>query len=187
MEERDSDVWRSTKRPGSMPRIHVCPLSKLPETVRATGARSLVTLIDEGTPVRRPAAIAAEEHLVVVVSDIVAELDGHTLPAKSHVEELLAFVLRWDQAAPLLIHCFAGVSRSTAAAFIAACALRPHRNEAEIAQAVRANSPTATPNPRLVAIADAMLGRNGRMVAAVEKIGRGSHCFEGAPFVLELR
>jgi predicted protein tyrosine phosphatase len=175
-----------------VPRIHVCPLSKLPETVRATGARSLVTLIDEGTPVRRPAGIASEEHLVVVVSDIVvsdivAELDGHTLPAKSHVEELLAFVLRWDQAAPLLIHCFAGVSRSTAAAFIAACALRPHRNEAEIAQAVRANSPTATPNPRLVAIADATLGRNGRMVAAVEKIGRGCNCFEGAPFVLELR
>jgi predicted protein tyrosine phosphatase len=65
--------------------------------------------------------------------------------------------------------------------------LRPHRDEAEIAQAVRANSPTATPNARLVAIADAMLGRNGRMVAAIEKIGRGCNCFEGTPFVLELR
>jgi predicted protein tyrosine phosphatase len=170
-----------------MPRIHVCPLSKLPETVRATGAQALVTLIDKGTPVRRPSGIAAEAHLVVVLSDIVTELEGHTLPAKSHVETLLAFVRRWDQTGPLLIHCWAGVSRSPAAAFIAACALRPHRNEAEIAQAVRANSPTATPNARLVAIADAMLGRNGRMVTAVEKIGRGRNCFEGAPFVLELR
>ncbi len=170
-----------------MPRIHVCPLSKLPETVRATGAQSLVTLIDKGTPVRRPAGIAAEEHLVIVLSDIVADLEGHTLPAKSHVEKLLAFARRWDQAAPLLIHCFAGVSRSTAAAFIAACALRPLRFEAEIADAVRASSPTATPNARLVAIADTLLGRNGRMIAAVEKIGRGSFCFEGAPFALELR
>ena len=170
-----------------MPRIHVCPLSKLPETVRVSGAQSLVTLIDKGTPVRRPSGIAAGNHLVVVLSDIVVDLDGHTLPSEPHVEKLLAFVLRWDQAAPLLIHCFAGVSRSTAAAFIAACALRPHRFEAEIAQAVRANSPTATPNPRLVAIADAMLGRNGRMVAAIEKIGRGCNCFEGAPFALELR
>jgi predicted protein tyrosine phosphatase len=169
-----------------VPRIHVCPLSKLPETVRATGAQSLVTLIDEGTPVRRPAGIAAGQHLVVAVSDIVADLEGHTLPAKSHVEIFLAFVRRWNQRAPLLIHCQAGVSRSTAAAFIAACALRPHRDEAEIAQAVRANSPTATPNARLVAIADTMLGRNGRMVAAIEKIGRGCNCFEGAPFVLEL-
>jgi predicted protein tyrosine phosphatase len=170
-----------------MPRIHVCPLSKLPETVRATGAQSLVTLIDMGTPVSRPAGIAPEAHLVVVLSDIVTELEGHTLPSRSHVETLLTFVRRWDQTGPLLIHCWAGVSRSTAAAFIAACALRPHRDEAEIAQAIRANSPTATPNARLVAIADAMLGRNGRMVAAVEKIGRGCNCFEGAPFVLELR
>jgi predicted protein tyrosine phosphatase len=169
-----------------VPRIHVCPLSKLPETVRVSGAQSLVTLIDKGTPVRRPSGIDAEKHLVVVLSDIVVELEGHTLASKSHVEKLLAFVRRWDQG-PLLIHCWAGVSRSTAAAFIAACALRPHRNEAEIAQTVRANSPTATPNARLVAIADAMLGRNGRMVAAVEKIGRGCNCFEGAPFVLELR
>jgi predicted protein tyrosine phosphatase len=187
MEKRDFDVSRGTKRPGSMPRIYVCPLSKLPETARVTGARSLVTLIDDGTPVRRPAGIAAKEHLVVFLSDIVTELEGHTLPAKAHVEKLLAFVGRWDQAAPLLIHCWAGVSRSTAAAFIAACALCPHRDEARIALEVRANSPTATPNPRLVAVADTMLGRNGRMVAAVEKIGRGCNCFEGTPFVLELR
>ncbi len=170
-----------------MPRIHVCPLSKLPETVRATGAQSLVTLINEGTPVRRPSGITAENHLVVVLSDIVVELEGHTLANESHVEKLLAFVRRWDQTGPLLIHCWAGVSRSPAAAFIAACALRPHRHEGEIAQTIRANSPTATPNARLVAIADAMLGRNGRMVAAVEKIGRGLTCSEGAPFALELR
>jgi predicted protein tyrosine phosphatase len=187
MEGRDSSVWRSPKRPGSMPCIHVCPLSKLAETVRVTGAQSLVTLIDKGTPVRRPSGIDVEKHLVVVLSDIVVELEGHTLASKSHVEKLLAFVRQWDQTGPLLIHCWAGVSRSPAAAFIAACALRPHHNEAESAQAIRAKSPTATPNVRLVAIADAMLGRNGRMVAAVEKIGRGRNCFEGAPFVLELR
>ena len=76
----------------SVPRIHVCPLSKVPETVRATGARSLVTLLDKGTPVNRPSEIAAEKHLVVVLSDIVVEVDGHTLPSESHVENLLTFV-----------------------------------------------------------------------------------------------
>jgi predicted protein tyrosine phosphatase len=169
-----------------VPRIYVCPLSKVPETVRAVGARSLVTLIDSGTPVGRPPGIAAEKHLVVVLSDIAVELEGHVLPSESHVERLLSFVRRWDQAAPLLIHCWAGVSRSTAAAFIAACALRPHRDEAEFAQEVRVKSPTATPNPRLVALADSMLGRNGRMVTAIVKIGRGTECSEGAPFALEL-
>jgi predicted protein tyrosine phosphatase len=169
-----------------VPRIHVCPLSRLPETVRASGARSLVTLINKGTPVKRPPAIAADKHLVVALSDIVVEEPGHTLPNESHVETLLDFVRKWDQTEPLLIHCWAGVSRSTAAAFIAACALRPQHDEALIARAVRTNSPTATPNPRLIAIADAKLGRNGRMVAAIEKIGRGRNCFEGAPFALEL-
>jgi predicted protein tyrosine phosphatase len=169
------------------PRIYVCPLSKVPETVRASGARSLVTLTDEGTPIRRPPGIAAANHLIVVVSDISIALEGHTLASKSHVEELLAFASRWDQTAPLLIHCFAGVSRSTAAAFVAACALSPQRDEDEIAQVVRARSPTATPNPRLVAVADALLERKGRMIAAIARIGRGAECCEGTPFALELR
>lgn len=168
-------------------RIHVCPLSKVPETVRTTGARSLVTLIDSGTPVNRPPEIPPASHLIVTLSDITVQTEGHLLADETHIEKLLAFVRGWDQAAPMLMHCWAGVSRSTAAAFIAACALRPHRDEAAIAREVRAKSPTATPNPRLVALADAMLRRNGRMVAAIEKIGRGADCREGAPFSLELR
>ena len=76
--------------------------------------------------------------------------------------------------------------RSTAAAFIAACALDPSRHEASIADALRAASPSATPNPRLVAVADAMLGREGRMIAAIQAIGRGAEAFEGTPFRLDI-
>ena len=72
------------------------------------------------------------------------------------------------------------------AAFIAACALAPKRDEFTIARRLRAASPTATPNARLVALADAALGRNGRMNEAVAAIGRGEECFEGTPFTLEL-
>lgn len=169
-----------------MPQIHVCPLSKIPATVSATGARSLITLINYGTPVARPSEIAAARHLHVPVSDIVVALDGHILPAETHVAEILDFVRGWDRAEPLLIHCYAGVSRSTAAAFIAACALAPERPEVEIAQAIRAASPTATPNSLLVEVADRMLARDGRMVAAVAAIGRGEECMEGVPFALEL-
>jgi predicted protein tyrosine phosphatase len=170
-----------------MGRLHVCSLAKAPDLVRQTGARSLVTLIDAGTPVARPPEIAEERHLFVSMSDIVVAIDGHILPSDVHVAALLEFVKRWDRKAPMLIHCYAGVSRSTAAAFIAACALSPDRDEHEIAAAIRRNSPTATPNSRLVALADAMLQRNGRMKAAIAKIGRGADCFEGTPFALELR
>ena len=165
-----------------MPTLHVCPLSRLPETVDATGARHVVTLINVGTPVVRPPAIAEADHLFVGVSDITDALDGHVLPDEAHVRRLLDFVRAWDRARPLVIQCYAGISRSTAAAFIATCALRPDRDEAEIARELRLASPSATPNRRLVAVADAMLGRDGRMVAAIAAIGRGADAFEGEPF-----
>jgi predicted protein tyrosine phosphatase len=167
-----------------MPRLHVCPLSRLDEIVTASGARSMVTLINVGTPVTRPSAIAQERHLFIGMSDISAPMQGHVTPDVAHVDALLGFVRAWDRIHPLVIHCWAGVSRSTAAAFVAACALRPERAEAEIAGAIRAASPTATPNARFVAVADDLLGRNGRMVDAVSAIGRGVDCFEGVPFAL---
>ena len=108
------------------------------------------------------------------------------LPEESHVAQLLDFVRAWDRAQPLLIHCYAGVSRSTAGAYIAACALQPKSCEQELAQYIRALSPTATPNARLVAVADDLLGRQGRMSAAIAAIGRGADCFEGVPFTLAL-
>ncbi|WP_085938745.1 tyrosine phosphatase family protein [Beijerinckia indica] len=168
-----------------MSSIHVCSLSRLPETVRKTGARSLITLINQGTPVRRPQEISPERHLLVSMSDITVEMEGHILPSEEHVGALLAFVQKWDRAAPLLIHCWAGVSRSTAAAFITACALNPGKRESEIAEDLRRNSPTATPNAKLVGLADRVLDRQGRMIAAIETIGRGKECLEGVPFKLD--
>lgn len=169
-----------------MPQIHVCPLSKIPATVRASGARSLVTLINSGTRVPRPREIEESRHLFVTMSDIVLAEDGHVLPAEAHVAELLAFVRGWDRGQAMVIHCYAGVSRSTAAAYITACALREDRCEFEIARELRARSPTATPNRLLVEIADRLLARDGRMVEAVAAIGRGEDCFEGVPFALDL-
>ncbi|GJD48686.1 hypothetical protein OPKNFCMD_1409 [Methylobacterium crusticola] len=169
-----------------MPKVYVCSLSRLPETVAAAGASHVVTLINVGTPVVRPASVAAENHLFVGVSDITEALESHVLPDRAHVAQLLDFVRAWGRAQPIVIHCYAGISRSTAAAYIATCALRPERDEAGIARALREASPSATPNARLVALADEMLGRKGRMVAAIAAIGRGQDAFEGEPFSLSL-
>ena len=169
-----------------MPRLHVCSLALIAETVDKTGARSLVTLLSPGTEIERPIRISPERHLHLAVSDIVEAMPGHVLPEASHLEELLGFVHAWDRAEPMLIHCFAGVSRSTAAAYIAACALAPERDEFTIARALRAASPTASPNARLVALADDALRRGGRMNEAIAEIGRGQECSEGEPFTLEL-
>jgi predicted protein tyrosine phosphatase len=86
----------------------------------------------------------------------------------------------------MVVHCFAGISRSTGAAFVAACALNPQRDELQIAQAIRSASRTAQPNARIVSIADRLLKRQGRMVRAVEAIGPGEAAAEGHPFRIDL-
>jgi predicted protein tyrosine phosphatase len=169
-----------------MSRIIVCPLSHVSATCATHEASHLVTLIKDGTRVERPATIAAERHLLLAFDDITEPLFGMIAPSEEHARNLLTFVGTWDQQRPIVVHCFAGISRSTAAAFITACALRPEKAEVDIARRLRAASPYATPNIRLVGFADRLLGREGRMVAAVESIGRGELAFEGVPFVLPL-
>jgi predicted protein tyrosine phosphatase len=166
--------------------IHVCSLARLHDTVEETGARHIVTLINDETLVMRPECVSAENHLFLGMHDIPAEMDGFRAPAKVHVQELIDFVQRWDRNTPLVVHCYAGISRSTAAAFVIACALNPQRDERAIAQSLRKASATAIPNTRLVSLADEVLGRQGRMVAAIESIGRGAESAEGTPFRLDI-
>ena len=164
--------------------IHVCSLNLLDATVKATGAGRIVTLINVGTPVRRPDGVTEADHLFLGMNDITEPAADMIVPGEDHLDRFLAFVRAWDRRAPLVIHCFAGVSRSTAAAYTAALALDPARDEEELALLLRERSPTATPNARIIALADRKLGRGGRMVAAIAGIGRGSDCFEGVPFML---
>jgi predicted protein tyrosine phosphatase len=166
--------------------IHVCSLARLYATIDETGARHIVTLLRLTDRVQRPDHILAENHLILAVDDITAPADGYTAPAEDHVKRLINFAGSWDRAAPMVVHCFAGISRSTAAAFVTACALNPKRDEMEIAQAIRGASRTAQPNARIVSIADRLLNREGRMVRAVETIGPGDAALEGTPFRLDI-
>ena len=166
--------------------IHVCSLSRLNATVDETGARHIVTLLRLTERVVRPAQILPENHLVLAVDDITSPLEGYTAPGEEHVERLIDFAGRWDRTSPMVVHCFAGISRSTAGAFVAACAINPERDEREIALAIRRASRTAQPNARIVSIADRLLERDGRMIRAVEAIGPGIGAMEGDPFRLEL-
>lgn len=165
----------------------MCSLPRLTDTVTRTGARHVVSLLGNEDNLVIPPGIVRANHLWLKLHDIAAPRDGYVHPASAHVEELIGFVKRWERESPLVIHCFAGVSRSTAAAFTAICVLNPEGKEAAIAQALRRASPTATPNLRIVALADDILGRNGRMVDAVTAIGQGVVLAEAAPFRLELQ
>ena len=166
--------------------IHVCSLARLHRTVQETGARHIVTLLRDVHLVTRPEGVDADKHLVLGMDDIPEPADGYVAPGEEHVRRLIAFARGWDRDAPLVVHCYAGISRSTAGAFISACALNPGRDEAAIARAIRGSSKTAMPNIMLVGHADRILGRKGRMIAAVEALGPGLPSLEGHPFRLDL-
>ena len=164
--------------------ILVSPLSCVEATIEDARVGHLVTLINGETLVNTPPSIQPGRHLRLAMNDICDPQAGLVLPCETHVTDLVHFALEWDREAPLLIHCWAGISRSTAAAFISLCALNPETDEIELARALRHASPTAYPNRLLVALADETLSRNGRMLTAVEDIGRGRVAEEAQVFAL---
>ncbi|MFN9357143.1 MAG: tyrosine phosphatase family protein [Alphaproteobacteria bacterium] len=119
--------------------------------------------------------------------DTVRPAPGQTPPDELHVRELLVFARDWSRSQPMLVHCWAGISRSTASAFAIACMVAPPGNELRIARLLRERAPHAHPNARIVAIADALLGRDGRRVDAIDAIGPGKVVFEGVPFLLPVQ
>jgi predicted protein tyrosine phosphatase len=154
-----------------MPRLLVTPLSSLSDALAAHGPSHLVSLLSPEHMIATPDGFSAAMHLKLGVNDIVDPAAGTAPPARRHIDELLAFSRSWDTSQPLLIHCWAGISRSMASAFTILCdRLGPDR-EIEIARAMRQRAPHAQPNRLLVSHADDALGRGGKMIVALNSMG----------------
>lgn len=150
--------------------IYVCSLSRLPRTVSETGARYVITTINPWSIPETPPGIAPENHLKLAINDITSPHKDLILPGANHIAELITFARRWNRDGPLVVHCLAGISRSSAAAFITACALSDHADEHLIAAQLRRASKTANPNSLMIRHADNLLSRNGRMIAAIDSL-----------------
>ena len=121
--------------------VHVCPLSEVPSLVADVKASRLVSLLQAEIPVPTPHGITAESHLRLEVHDIAEPILDHVAPDKAHVRTLIAFAESWGGDGDMVVHCWAGISRSTAAAFTALCLVNPDVPELVIARALRAASP----------------------------------------------
>lgn len=164
-------------------RIFVGPVWAIGKA-REIGAVHAVTLINsvEMPGVPTPSHMPAENHLRLVMSDIDHPEEGRIMPTAVHVRELLAFLPRWGRQTPLLIHCRAGVSRSPAAAFITLCALNPDTDEQSLARHLLKAGRLANPNRLMVSLADEVMSRNGRMVAAMDVFADAGKPDEGELF-----
>ena len=93
------------------------------------------------------------------------------LPRRQDVEAILNFGRDvGDDLRHLLIHCHAGISRSTAAMMMILAQAFPSENEDAIADRLVNIRPQAWPNSLMIAFADELLDRKGRLRAAVKKI-----------------
>jgi len=166
--------------------ILVTPLSAVEETIRRDKPSHLVTLLSPEHMIETPSGVHPDRHLRLGLNDVADSWMSEAPPHKRHVDSLIAFGRTWDAAAPMLIHCWAGVSRSTAAAYIVLCDRFGADAEHEIARALRRRAPHAYPNPLMVRLADKALGRGGRMIEAADAIGRGAIVSEGERIELPL-
>lgn len=170
--------------------ILVCPLSKVGELIAEHHPGRVISLLDPAGSFPELGPEYLDRHLRLGFHDILAPAENLVMPAAEHVGELLRFLEAWDRGDPLLVHCRAGISRSPAAAFIAACFLNPEIREHEIAVALRAAAPHARPNETLIALADDAMGRAGRMGEAIRATRQEPtwvELDEAAPFRLESR
>lgn len=151
--------------------IYVCNLHEMPTHVDVVQPSHLVSLVTSAEQPPTPERIRVERHLRIEIDDISEPMPGGVLPAHAHVERLISFLRVWQHDdAPLLIHCVAGISRSMASALVA-LVLKANGRELEAARQIRAAAPHAQPNRRIVALADEILGLQGRLITAREAMG----------------
>ncbi|MEM9169240.1 MAG: protein tyrosine phosphatase [Pseudomonadota bacterium] len=175
-------------------KIWVSSLAKVHDVAARSGAATAVSLLSPGDVFPAIEGLADDEHHRVHLNDIRAPQDGAITPNDDHVDGIIRFLRGWDPQTPLLVHCWAGVSRSTATAFVAACLHNPDADEAAIAEAMCDASPTAFPNTLIVSIADRLLERGGRMADAAravcddrDRAARVARTGEAQPFAFSAR
>ena len=113
-------------------------------------------------------------HLRLVFNDIdfvapvLRESEDYTCPSEASTRFILQQADKLFERDLVYVHCRAGVSRSTAAAFMLRCALHSPGMEPECWEETLQDRPIARPNRAMVRYADKILSRNGRMVSCLE-------------------
>ena len=145
----------------------------------------LVSLIENANAVPTPAYIDANNHLRLSFHDIEYEIPGIS-PSMADIEKIIELALRWKGSRePILVHCVAGVSRSSAAGLIIASVRQPN-NEAKLAWHLKQQSPYCHPNRLMIKLADHVLSLEGKLIDAVDFMGEPDENVRPQPFVLNV-
>ena len=150
--------------------LYVCSLSDAPRVFQTVSPARVISLLSDDEPMPAFDAMSAHHHLKLYVESD-ASSETISVAARGRAQKIVEFVNEWDGEGDVLVHCNRGVSRSTAAAFIVMCMAKNNAtDEFSLAEALRAAAPHADPCPLLVAYADDLLERDGRMIDAIESL-----------------
>lgn len=161
--------------------IIVAPLNHLDRVVAEEEPEQVLSIISPELMPETPLGFAAERHHRIPVHDISNPEPGMTIPGLRHAEQVLRVAESWSRSGTYVVHCWAGVSRSGAAALLTLAALYPGRED-EVARYMRSRSIFAQPNRALIRAGDEVLGCQGRLVRAVEAMSPADLTAYGTPY-----
>lgn len=161
--------------PASISILTICGIDELP----AQGSRSVshvLSVLDPGRAEIDAFADYGDHHRTTLrFHDIIDPAAGMIMPAREHMDAILDFgagLRGWRDDGPtghLLVHCHMGISRSTAAMLTLMAQTEPDAEEDVLFARLREIRSQAWPNSVMVGMADEMLGRDGRLVAALRR------------------
>ena len=162
-------------KPIAISRLTICGIDELP-THRSHGVTHVLSVLD---PEREDPTIFGNfdphERTILRFHDVIEDKEGRPAPTRADVEAILGYgetliESRADrQDGHLLVHCHMGVSRSTAAMITLMAQCEPDRDEDSIFTTIREMRPIAWPNSVMIGFADELLGREGRLTAALQR------------------
>lgn len=153
--------------------LTICGIDELPEH----GPRRVthvLSIVDPGLPDLEAFGSYDPHHRTIMhFHDIIDPQPGQIMPQQKDVEKILDLGSDFAGSelavaeAHLLVHCHMGISRSTAAMLSLMAQADPDAPEDLLFERLRAIRPRAWPNSVMIGYADHLLGRNGRLTAAL--------------------
>jgi predicted protein tyrosine phosphatase len=156
--------------------LAICGMSELPKVMAQFAPTHIVSVTDPNDgSLDFPEAVTVlrlafwDIHVIDgMVAKVLSARDRDGYPNEDHAQAILHFGRQLPAGARVLIHCFAGVSRSTAAAYLLLC--QHMRGEEHAAfELIKTIRPTAQPNRLIVKFGDRLLGAEKRMLRCIDR------------------
>jgi predicted protein tyrosine phosphatase len=153
-------------------RLLICGIDQLDEYCTADISH-IVSILDPGCAEPDIFRLFAQiERLDLRFHDIIDEHAGMVAPNANDIERLLEFgrsTLDSRSTSGLLVHCHAGLSRSTAAAVLLLAQAQPDRPPETAVIEMLELKPRAWPNLRMIELGDESLRCEGKLIRAVRR------------------